>query len=77
LLTGHEGAYPRIMGAGLVLRFLLIAILGPAFGLFGAAIAWAISAAGIGLALIVASNRLVGVDPSVRSAFARAAPSAI
>ena len=77
LLTGHEGTYPRIMGCGLVLRFVLIAILGPMFGLMGAAIAWAVSAAAIGLALIIASRRLVGVDPSVRSAFVRPAPSAV
>jgi O-antigen/teichoic acid export membrane protein len=65
------------MGCGLVLRFLLIAILGPMFGLMGAAIAWAVSAVVIGLALIIASRRLVGVDPSVRSAFVRPAPSAV
>jgi O-antigen/teichoic acid export membrane protein len=75
LLTGHEGTYPRIMACGIVLRFLLIAILGPIFGLMGAAIAWAISAAVIGLALIVASCRLVGLDPSLRSAFTRTGPS--
>ena len=77
LLTGHEGAYPRIMGCGMVVRFLLIAILGPMFGLIGAAIAWAISAAAIGVALIVVSRRLVGVDPSLRSAFARPAQATV
>jgi L-malate glycosyltransferase len=71
LLTGHEGAYPRIMLCGMVLRFALIAVLGPTFGLMGAAIAWAVSAVAIALALIVASCRLVGVDPSLRSVFAR------
>jgi O-antigen/teichoic acid export membrane protein len=75
LLTGHEGAYPRIMACGLVLRFLLIAALTPMYGLMGAAIAWAISAAAIGVALVFASCRLVGLDPSVRSAFVQAWPS--
>src|SRR6266536_4161882 len=32
-LTGHEGVYPVIMGAGLALRLLLFATLGPAYGL--------------------------------------------
>jgi O-antigen/teichoic acid export membrane protein len=77
LLTGHEGTYPRIMGCGIVLRFLLIGMLGPTFGLMGAAIAWAISAVAIGLALIIASRRLVGVDPSVRSLFVRPVPSSV
>jgi len=71
LLTGNEGAYPRIMGCGLTLRFALIAILGPLFGLMGAAIAWCVSAVVIALALVIASRRLVGLDPSLCSAFAR------
>ncbi len=74
LLTGHEGTYPRIMGCGIVLRFALIAILGPLFGLMGAAIAWAISAVAIALALIIASRHLLGLDPSLRSVFARGSP---
>lgn len=71
LLTGHEGTYPRIMLCGMVLRFGLIAVLGPTFGLMGAAIAWAVSACAIALALIIACCRLVGVDPSLRCIFAR------
>jgi len=71
LLTGHEGTYPRIMGCGMVLRFVLIAILGPTFGLMGAAVAWAISAAAIGVALVGVTRHLIGVDPSPRSLFAR------
>jgi O-antigen/teichoic acid export membrane protein len=73
LLTGNEGAYPRIMACGLTLRFALIAILGPLFGLMGAAIAWSVSAVVIALTLVIASRRLVGLDPSPSSAFARAA----
>jgi O-antigen/teichoic acid export membrane protein len=75
LLTGREGAYPRIMACGIVLRFLLLAVLGPVFGLMGAAVAWAVSAAAIGVALIIASRRLVGLDPSVRSALPRGWPA--
>jgi len=71
LLTGHEGAYPRIMLCGMVLRFALIAVLGPTFGLMGAAIASSVSAVAIALALIIACCRLVGVDPSLRCLFAR------
>src|SRR5438105_11043608 len=71
LLTGHEGTYPRIMASGVALRFALIAILGPLFGLMGAVIACALSTSVISLALIAACCRLVGFDPSVRTAFAR------
>jgi O-antigen/teichoic acid export membrane protein len=70
LLTGHEGTYPRIMASGVVLRFALIAALGPLFGLMGAVIACALSTSVISLALIGACCRLVGFDPSVRTAFA-------
>src|SRR5262249_52095119 len=44
LLTGYEGIYPRIMAAGLAFRFMLICVLGPSYGLMGAAIAWSLSA---------------------------------
>jgi O-antigen/teichoic acid export membrane protein len=71
LMTGHEGIYPRIMAGGLLLRFALIAILGPLFGLMGAVIAWSISAVIIALALIVACRYFVGLDPSLSSALAR------
>jgi O-antigen/teichoic acid export membrane protein len=71
LLTGNEGAYPRIMACGLALRFTLIVALGSAFGLIGAAIAWSLAAAALALVLVIASRRLVGVDPSLTSAFTR------
>ncbi len=71
LLTGHEGVYPRIMAAGLCLRFLLIAILGPMFGLMGAVIAWSVSAIVITAALVITCRRMVGLDPSLLSAFER------
>jgi O-antigen/teichoic acid export membrane protein len=76
LLTGHEGAYPRIMGCTLLLRFGLIAALGPMFGLMGAVVAWAISAVFMTTALIIACRRLVGLDPSLIVAFG-AAPQRI
>jgi O-antigen/teichoic acid export membrane protein len=72
LLTGNEGTYPKIMAAGLVLRFVLIAIFGTLFGLMGAVIAWSVSAVLIALALTIACHRLVGLDPSLGSASPRA-----
>jgi O-antigen/teichoic acid export membrane protein len=77
LLTGNEGAYPRIMAAGLCTRFLLIAALAPSFGLMGAAVAWSISAAGLSLALVIACYRLVKIDPSVAGALWRMLQPAI
>jgi O-antigen/teichoic acid export membrane protein len=65
LLTGNEGAYPRIMGCTLLIRFVLIAILGPVFGLMGAVVAWSLSAVFMAVALIVSCRRLVGLDPSL------------
>src|SRR5262249_34637358 len=63
LLTGHEGAYPRIVASALVVRFLLIAILGPTLGLMGAALAWSISTVLMAVALVVARRRWVGTAP--------------
>lgn len=71
LLTGHEGVYPRIMAAGLCVRFVLIALLAPWFGLMGAAVAWTLSAAALSLALVLACRRLVSLDPSVACAIQR------
>jgi O-antigen/teichoic acid export membrane protein len=68
LLTGHEGAYPRIMATGLLVRFLMI---GHMFGLTGAVIAAAVSMVFVALALILACRRLVGLDPSLSFAFMR------
>jgi O-antigen/teichoic acid export membrane protein len=65
LLTGHEGAYPRVVAFALIIRFSLIAVLGPMLGLMGAALAWSISAVVLAVALIVACRRLVGLDPSL------------
>ncbi len=77
LLTGNEGAYPRIMAVGLGARFLLIAALAPGFGLMGAAVAWSISAAGVSLALVIACRRRLSIDPSVACAIWRTvAPAA-
>jgi len=71
LLTGNEGAYPKIMAVGLALRFALIATWGTLFGLMGAVIAWSVSAFLIALALIVARHHLVGLDGSLGSASPR------
>jgi len=67
LLTGHEGAYPRVMAVALLIRFLLIAILGPQFGLVGAVIAWTLSVLFLAAALVVTCRRLLGLDPSLFS----------
>jgi O-antigen/teichoic acid export membrane protein len=72
LLTGNEGAYPRIMGATLLIRFVLIAIMGPKFGLMGAVVAWSLSTIVMAVALIIACRRLVGLDPSLSFAFRHA-----
>jgi O-antigen/teichoic acid export membrane protein len=71
LLTGHEGAYPRIMASGLMVRFVMIVVLGHMFGLMGAVVASAVSMVFIALALILACRRLVGLDPSLSFAFGR------
>jgi O-antigen/teichoic acid export membrane protein len=71
LLTGHEGAYPRIMASGLMARFVMIVVLGHMFGLMGAVVATAVSMVFIALALILACRRLVGLDPSLSFAFVR------
>ena len=71
ILTGREGVYPVIMAVGLALRFLLFVILGPAYGLLGAAFAWSISAVAMALALTIACRRLVGLDPSPAATFAQ------
>ena len=65
LLTGNEGAFPRIMACGLLGRLALIALLGPWLGLMGAAIAWSVSTVGVAAALVVACRRRTGVDPSL------------
>src|SRR5262249_50295685 len=75
LMTGNEGIYPRIMAGGLVLRFALIAILGPLFGLMGAVVAWSISAVAIAVALTIACRFFVGLDPSLNSVLRRGLPT--
>lgn len=65
LLTGNEGAYPRILAGGLLGRFVLIAVLGPWLGLIGAAIAWSVAAVGTTLVLVMACRQRTGVDPSL------------
>jgi O-antigen/teichoic acid export membrane protein len=76
LMTGNEGIYPRVMAGGLLLRFALIAILGPLFGLMGAVIAWSVSAVVIAVALTIACRSFVGLDPSLSSALCRRLPTA-
>jgi O-antigen/teichoic acid export membrane protein len=56
------------MAVGLSIRFGLIALLAPSYGLIGAAFAWSLSAAGLSLALVIACRRLVRIDPSLAGA---------
>jgi O-antigen/teichoic acid export membrane protein len=65
LLTGNEGAFPRILACGLLARLVLIALLGPWLGLMGAAIAWSVSTIGVASALVVACRQRTGLDPSL------------
>jgi len=69
LITGHEGRYPLIIAANMILRFVGFAVLIPAFGLKGAALATAISLAIVAVVLNVLCRRWVGFDPSVLNVF--------
>ena len=61
----------------LFVRIVLIAVLGPSFGLMGAVVAWSISAVIMTLALIIACRRLVGLDPSLGFTLWRTEPRAV
>jgi O-antigen/teichoic acid export membrane protein len=65
MISGHEGRYPLIVAANIILRFTGFAILIPLFGLQGAALATAISLAIVAVALNVLCRRWVGLDPSI------------
>jgi O-antigen/teichoic acid export membrane protein len=65
MIAGHEGRYPLIVAANILLRFLGFAILIPILGLEGAALSTAISLAVIAIALNVLCRRWVGLDPSI------------
>lgn len=71
LLTGHERLYPWLMALTLALRFSLIVVLSYWFGLLGAAIGGSIGAAALAIALVVASRRATGIDPSILSVIGR------
>lgn len=72
LLTGHERLYPRVIGAGLLIRLTLIAVLGTWFGLMGAAIGGSLAVALTSIALVIACRRAIQLDPSFLSALKRA-----
>ena len=65
LLTGNEGAYPRIMGCRLLGRLRAHCGSRALFGLMGAAIAWSISTIVMASVLVIACRRLIGLDPSL------------
>jgi O-antigen/teichoic acid export membrane protein len=65
MIAGHEGRYPLIIAANMILRFTGFAILIPILGLQGAALSTAISLAIVAVALNVLCRRWVGLDPSI------------
>jgi O-antigen/teichoic acid export membrane protein len=65
LIAGHEGKYPLILAGNIALRLAGFAVLIPAFGLTGAAIAATTSLLLTGLVLNVLCRRWTGIDPSV------------
>jgi O-antigen/teichoic acid export membrane protein len=65
LIAGHEGKYPLILAGNIALRLAGFAVLIPAFGLTGAAIAATMSLLLTGLVLNVLCRRWTGIDPSV------------
>jgi O-antigen/teichoic acid export membrane protein len=77
MIAGHEGRYPLIVAANMILRFLGFAILIPMLGLKGAALSTAISLAIVTVALNVLCRRWVGLDPSILILFRKPAAEAI
>ena len=66
LLTGNEGAFPRILACGLLAPARRSSrVLGPWLGLMGAAIAWSVSTIGVASVLVIACRRRTGLDPSL------------
>lgn len=65
LIAGHEGKYPFILVANIVLRLAGFAVLIPLFGLMGAAFAATGSLLLTSVALNVLCRRWTGIDPSV------------
>lgn len=69
LHTGHEAVYTTTLAAGLAVRAVLFAVLGPMFGTAGIAAAWTIATTGTGIAQLLTCWRKIGIDPSVRTLF--------
>jgi O-antigen/teichoic acid export membrane protein len=65
MIAGHEGRYPLIVAANIMLRFLGFAVLIPLLGLTGAALSTAVSLAIVSIALNLLCRRWVGLDPSI------------
>jgi O-antigen/teichoic acid export membrane protein len=65
MISGHEGKYPLILAGNIALRLAGFAILIPAFGLIGAAIAATGSLLFTALILNVLCRRWTGIDPSI------------
>jgi O-antigen/teichoic acid export membrane protein len=65
MIAGYEGRYPWILAASIALRLIGFAVLIPAFGLMGAAVAATISLLLTTVTLNVLCRRWTGIDPSV------------
>ncbi|GGK34075.1 lipopolysaccharide biosynthesis protein [Salinarimonas ramus] len=71
VLTGHERLHAVLLGASVAARLGAVAIGALAFGAVGAAAAYAATIATTTIVLVVVARRLVGLDPSIFSLFAR------
>lgn len=69
LATGHEIFYSRFLIASILARALGLALLAPAYGAFGAALAVAVVAAPVSAVVAFFCRRKVGVDPSIIGAW--------
>lgn len=65
LVTGHEGLYSLVVGAGLVCRIALIVVCATLFGATGAAAASAAVSIGTAIALNAACRKRAGLDPAI------------
>ncbi len=64
-MTGHQNETSKVLGGAAVLNIILNAVLIPLFGLIGAAIATAFTAALWNIALVVLVRKRLGIRPSL------------
>ena len=68
-MSGHQHITWRVLGAAAAAMLALDALLIPTYGIEGAALARTLAMAGWNLALATYANRVLGLDPTVLSAF--------